>query len=217
MGSLNLNKTLISSIKNDPLLLQGDYEKGKFFVFSFPLNIKNSDFILHPLYVPTLYNIAAYSQSENETYYTIGESKLIDLNIRVPNNKVLRIVAENTEYDFIPRIIGTGSRGVKIDVMDQLSEAGNYFVVSDIDTLAGLAFNYNRKESNTENYNASEIKKIINQYDIENYSILSGEIESLSAEINDLVIERKDLWKIFIILALVFIIAEVAVIKFWKE
>ncbi|MEN8121612.1 MAG: BatA domain-containing protein [Bacteroidota bacterium] len=216
-GSLNLNKTLIKSINNNPLLIQGNYGKGKFFVFTFSLNIINSDFILHPLYVPTLFNIAAYSQSENDIYYNIGESKLIDINIDIPNNKVLRIVDKKAEYEFIPRIIGTGSRGVKLDVLDQLSEAGNYHIVSDMDTVAGLAFNFDRKESNTDCYNTDEIKILTNQYNLFNFSILSGQLESLSTEINELVSERKDLWKIFIILALIFIIAEVVVIKFWKE
>lgn len=216
-GTLNLNKTLIKSINSDPLLVQGNFEKGNFFVFTFSLNINNSDFILHPLYVPTLYNIAAYSQSESDIYYTIGETKLIDINIEIPNNKVLRIVDKKAEYDFIPKIIGTGSRGLKLDVLDQLSEAGNYQIVSDTDTLAGLAFNYNRNESNTDCYDAGEIKILINQYKLDNYSILSGNLESLSSEINELILERKDLWKIFIILALIFIIAEVVVIKFWRE
>lgn len=215
--TLNLNKTLIKSINGNPLLVQGNYGKGKFFVFTFSLNINNSDFILHPLYVPTLFNVAAYSQSESDIYYNIGESKLIDININIPNDKVLRIVDKKAEYEFIPKIIGTGSRGVKFDVLDQLSEAGNYHIVSDKDTLAGLAFNFNRKESNTDCYKVNEIKILTSQYKLSNFSILSAKLESLSTEINELVSERKDLWKIFIILALIFIVAEVIVIKFWKE
>jgi len=216
-ATLNLNKTLLKSINDAPLLVQGNYGKGKFFIFTFSFNADNSDFIMHPLYVPTLYNIAACSQPESDIYYNINESKLIDINIEKSNNNVLKIVDENAEYEFIPGIIGTGSRGVKLDVLDQLSKAGNYYIISETDTLAGLAFNYNRKESNTDSYDIKKIKALINQYKLDNYSILSGSLESLSTEINELVSERKDLWKIFIILSLLFIIAEVAVIKFWKE
>ena len=215
-GVLNFNKTLIKSVNSSPLLIQGDLGKGKFFIFTFSLNIKNSDFIVHPLFVPTLYNIASYSQSESDIYHKIGETKLIDLNIETSGNKVLRILDKKAEYEFIPKIVAKG-RGVHFDVLDQLNEAGNYFVVADTDTLAGLAFNYNRKESATDCFNANDLETLIDKHQLENYSILSGELNTLSTKINELVSERKDLWKIFIILALIFIIAEVTIIKLWKE
>ncbi|RLD74458.1 MAG: hypothetical protein DRJ10_16820, partial [Bacteroidetes bacterium] len=131
-------------------------------------------------------------------------------------NKVLRILDKKAEYEFIPKIVAKG-RGVHFDVLDQLNEAGNYFVVADTDTLAGLAFNYNRKESATDCFNANDLETLIDKHQLENYSILSGELNTLSTKINELVSERKDLWKIFIILALIFIIAEVTIIKLWKE
>ncbi len=216
-GTLNLNKTLIKSINNKPLLIQGNLAKGKFFIFAFSLNLQNTDFMLHPLFVPTLYNIAAYSQSENTIYQTIGDAQLIDVTIETSGDKVVRIVDKKSEYEFIPKIIGKGSRGVNLDVLNQLSTAGNYFIVSGTDTLAGLSFNYNRKESKTDCYTVSDIKELVNKHQLSNYSVLSGELNALSTEINELVSERKDLWKIFIILALLFIVAEVAVIRFWKE
>ena len=216
-GQLNLNKTLLKSINGEALLFQGSSGKGKFFVFTFPLNTKNSEFTLHSLFVPTIFNIAAYSQSENDIYQNIGNSKIIELNIDVAKNKIIHIIDKKTGYDFIPKIISSSGNGVKIDVLDQINNAGNYHVVSDNDTIAGLSFNYDRKESNTDTYSVDDLKSLIGKYNLGNFSILSASLDNLSSQINDLVLERKDLWKIFIILAMIFIVAEVVVIKFWKD
>lgn len=216
-SSVNMSKDLLVAINGDALLTQTDYGKGKFFAFSFPLNTNNGNFMEHQLFVPTLYNIAAYSQSQNDIYHTIGQSELININLNLANNKVLRVVDEKSGFEFVPKIIGTGTGMVKLDMMDQLSKAGNYFIISDEDTLAGLSFNYDRKESDTGCYRADEIKSLLTKYQLNNYSVLSGNIETLNANLNELVLERKALWKLFIVLALVFIAAEIALIKFWKE
>jgi hypothetical protein len=214
---INTNKTLLRAINGDVLLSQGNYGKGKFFVFSFPLNIENGNFLEHQLFIPTLYNIAAYSQSQNDIYHIIGQAKQVDINLNITNNKVVQIVDKKATFEFIPKIIATGTGSVKLDMMNQLSKADNFFIISGNDTLAGLSFNYDRTESKTDCYLTDEIKSLIDKYQLANYSVLDGNTETLSTEINDLVLERKDLWKLFIILALLFLVAEVAVIKFWKE
>ncbi len=213
----NSNKVLLSATNKDDLLIQGSYDKGKYYLFTFPLNTNNTGFYLHPLFVPTLYNIAIYSQNISDIYYTLGNLKPIDINIKLQGDNILRVVAAKSDYEFIPRIITTGRQNIKIDFMHQLNQAGNYFLLSDKDTLAGLSFNYNRKESNTQCFTNNEINKLIKQYHLNNCTILPVDTESFSAEMHDLKTERKSLWKWFILAALIFLTAEIFVIKLWKE
>ncbi len=213
----NTDKIVLSAINKDALLLQGNSAKGKYYLFTFPLNTANTGFYLHPVFVPTLYNMAAFSQNISDIYYTLANVMPVELNIKLSGDNILRIVAGNSEYEFIPKIIPTGRQNIKIDFMNQINKAGNYYLLSDKDTLSAFSFNYNRKESDTQCYTLEEIKDLINQYKLNNYKILPVNTEKFSSEINNLRSERKNLWKWFIILALIFISAEVMIIKFWKE
>ncbi len=213
----NTDKILLSALNKDVLLLQGNSGKGKYYLFTFPLNTNNTGFYLHPVFVPTLYNMAAFSQNISDIYYTLGNTKPVEVNIKLSGDNILRIIADKSEYEFIPKIITTGRQNIKIDFMNQIDKAGNYYLLSDKDTLAALSFNYNRKESDIQSYTNTEINQLIKRYKLNNFKILPADAKKFNSEISDLRTERKNLWKWFIILALIFISAEVIIIKFWKE
>lgn len=213
----NMNKVLLSAVNKDDLLLQGNSGKGKYYLFTFPLNKNNTNFYLHPIFVPSLYNMAVFSQNISDLYYIIANTKPIDVPVKLSGDDILRLVADKSEYEFIPKIITSGRQNIKIDLMHQLNKAGNYFLLSDKDTLAGLSFNYNRKESEIQCYTINEIREQINRYKLNNYKILPVDTKNFSTELNNLRTERKNLWKWFIILALIFITTEILIIKLWKE
>ncbi|MCF6241762.1 MAG: BatA domain-containing protein [Bacteroidales bacterium] len=213
----NTDKILLSALNKDALLLQGNSGKGKYYIFTFPLNTSNTGFYLHPVFVPTLYNMAAFSQNISDIYYTLGNTKPVDVHIKLSGDNILRIVSNQSDYEFIPKIIRTGRQNIKIDFMNQIDKAGNYYVLSDKDTLIGLSFNYNRKESDTQYFTIDEINKMIEKYHLNNFSVLSADSENFGTEIHNLQTERKNLWKWFIIMALIFLTAEVLTIKLWKE
>lgn len=213
----NQDKVILSASNKDDLLLQGTYEKGKYYVFTFPLNTENTGFYLHPIFVPTLYNIAIFSQNISDNYYTLGNIKPVTLNVKLHGDQILRVVSATSDYEFIPRILRTGKQNIKIDFMNQIQKAGNYFLISDKDTLSGISFNYNRKESDTKYFSKNEIHKMIKKYHLKHTTILPVESKNFGAKIQDLQTERYNLWKWFISAALIFLIAEVLLIKLWKE
>ena len=212
------NRALLSSSDGKSLLTQSNFEKGKVYVFSFSLNPDNSNFVLHALFVPTLFNIAAFSQSDEQLYYTIGKEQFVEVNINALNNEQsLHIFNYDKSMDFIPQVVGMGEFGLRLNIMDNVKMANNYFIVNNEDILKSISFNYNRKESDPAFFEIDDLVELIKTNNLINTSLLPANIDELKLTVEDTLQERKDLWKWFIIFALSFIIAEIIVIRVWKE
>jgi hypothetical protein len=218
-GNQSVAKVLLFSSTAKPLLVQNNYGKGKVYLFCFPLSEDNSDFALHPLFVPTLYNIAAFSQYEEKLFYTIGADKLVDLKInKISVPQAVSLSNEDKSIDFIPFYAGQGESGLRFDFKDNIRIADNYSFIEGDSVLQGISFNYDRKESDHSFYTISEIKTLIEKYGLtSNTRVLQADMNGLELDLQEIQSERKDLWKIFVILALVFIFCEILVIKFWPE
>jgi hypothetical protein len=209
---------LLSSISGKPLLLQNNFGKGMVYTFCFPLSVSNSDFVLHQLFVPTFYNIAAYYKGTDNLYYIIGKDNIIDFNLKqIGENQTIHLVNSSSDVDFIPYLSGAGERGIRLDLMNNILLADNYFLRSSDTLLKCISFNFNRKESDTKYLSKSEISDLIKKNNLLNYRILTANLDELAIEMDDIQKERKDLWKIFILLAFIFITGEILVIRLWKD
>jgi hypothetical protein len=78
-----------------------------------------------------------------------------------------------------------------------------------------LAFNYSRKESDLNCLNNEQLNKIINDKTFTNINIIENTANELTSFIQQGT-EGKRLWKLFIILTLLFIAAEVAILRLLK-
>jgi hypothetical protein len=212
------NRSLLTANNGKIMLNQNNYEKGKVYLFLFSLNNDNSNFVSHPLFVPTIYNIAAFSQSDEKLYYTIGEDKLVESNLTdLGNEETFHVVDYEQNTDFIPQLVGIGEFGLRLNFHDNIKRANNYFIVSNQDTLKSVSYNYNREESDPAFYEVNEILELINKNQLTNTNLLPASLDELKVQVNDTLKERKDLWKWFILFAICSIAAEILVIRLWKE
>lgn len=220
---VNINSKIVTNIllessSEKALLVQTKYGKGKLYTFTFPLNLENTDFVLHSLFVPTLYNIAAYSQLDDRLFYTIGRDNIIDISMKpLSGDKTMHIADSEGRTDFIPQFSGIGEMGIRLSLMKSIVFADNYHLKENNQIIQCLSFNYNRKESNIEYYSIEEIEKQLKQLQLFNFKILPAELNALESIITDSLKERKDYWKIFITLALTLLIFEILIIRFLKE
>jgi hypothetical protein len=81
--------------------------------------------------------------------------------------------------------------------------------------LLPLAFNYSRRESNLACYSVHDLAEIIDEQGWQNVSLIADAQENISKQVA-LGAEGKKLWKLFIILALTFLMTEVALLRFLK-
>jgi hypothetical protein len=96
-------------------------------------------------------------------------------------------------------------------ISDQLQQTGNYELKKQDSTLAVLAFNDNRKESDMSYLDAGILKKIFPQAG----NVWEPGQGSIKREVSDLNFGLQ-LWKLCIILALIFLAAEILLIRFYK-
>ncbi|MCK5823393.1 MAG: BatA and WFA domain-containing protein [Bacteroidales bacterium] len=189
--------------------------KGKIYIFSLPLSEKYSNLVKNSLFIPTFYNIALYSQSFYDVYYTIGKDKIIELNKKyADNNNVFRIINKELKFDFIPQNKIIDSKIILI-INNSIKKAGNYIIKKLEETISSISFNYNRNESELEYYSKKELISLLNKHNLRNFSILKSQDKFFThnlIQINN----GKQLWKIFIILTLLFLGIEIALLRLLK-
>ena len=206
-----------TSFKTNILTLQdgntflSEYQLGKGTVYlsSVGLAPTFSNLINHALFVPTFYNMALLSQTSYPLFHIIGNNSVININ-QVEKDNVYHIKNEN--FDMIPRIRHQNN-STTIFINSGINSAGSYFL-KNTNTTIGLAYNYNRAESELACLTANELAEQLNRSNI-NATLINAQNSSIKTALNDAQLGKK-YWKICIILALFFLAAEIVLLKIFK-
>lgn len=210
-------ESLILLESNNDFLIVQKVDRGNVFLLATPLLDDYSEFQKHAIVVPALYNMAILQSKQDQSYYIIGENSRIVLNkIDLEVDNVLEILNPKTKFSFIPEI-RKNSAEMNLFVHDQITEADNYLLTNNSDTISGLSFNYNRKESQMSFYDKSELEEQINRYELKNYKVLNLQNKSTNAIISEIQTTGLQLWYYFVIFALLCLLAEVILLRLWKQ
>lgn len=210
------NEEYLFRMRNGDAYLSGyRYEKGKVYLSAVPLDNEFSNFTKHALTITALYNMAVYSQPVRPLFYTIGRDNVISIpsSTASTGENVYHVKGANN-FDVIPEHKVTES-GTDIFVHEQVTLAGNYTLTRGSEVLAGVAFNYDRKESDLDTYEPSELLARAESAGLMNFSIVEPGHKELTSTLAELD-QGKKLWKLCIILALVLLAVEVALLRMWR-
>jgi hypothetical protein len=208
----NTEEYLLKLQNGDAFLTQYTINKGHLYVSAVPLNPDFSNFTKHALFVPTLYMIGINSQLQQPLFYTIGKDENMETTQLITGENVYHLRDETTHFDVIPehKMMDTKAQ---ISIHGQITEAGNYNLYAGAEKIMPLSFNFNRLESDLTCYNADELQALLdNNHQDANIHIISGGEKSLTAVID--LDEGKKLWKLCIILALLFLAIETLLLRF---
>lgn len=171
-------------------------------VFSAPINSVNSNFQQSPLIVPLFYKIAQNNQKTGVNALTIGNNQPYFVDVLLTKDAILEV--KGTEDSFIP-IQQILNNKVKLTFNDFPETAGNYSIFDKKEWVENLSFNYKRTESDLSRVNTNVISDF-------------KTADTISTIFNTLQTERTDsqIWKWFVIFALLFLALEMAIIKFVK-
>lgn len=201
---------------NDKALSVVETGNGKTWIFAFTLDKNNDVFARDILFVPTLYNIVLNSLPNQQMSMIIGKNNNFEIqgNGNTDPNSSIEIENLKTGEKFIPEKSFSNS-GIRFEFAGQIVEDGHYLIKSGSENISAMAFNYNRAESELNYFSANELEDKIEIAQLKNASVVNN-AESSFSEIFDEIQNGKQLWKWFILLALFFILTEVAISRFWK-
>ncbi|MCY1722506.1 BatA domain-containing protein [Prolixibacteraceae bacterium Z1-6] len=211
------NETRLLSFQNgDKALSQLDYEDGKMWIFSFPLDKKNEAFARDILFVPTIYNIVLNSLPKQEISFIVGKNNFFDLpqNLNMDLNSLVEIENQVDGERFIPAKTISG-RKVRIEFGEQITNDGHFLIENEGQTISSMAFNFNRLESDLRYFDPSEMKDKLDEAQLKNATLVEQVERNFSEIFNDIQ-NGKQFWEWCILLALLFILAEVLLARFWK-
>jgi hypothetical protein len=209
-GTTAFKNNILTLKDGNPFLTEYKVGNGKIYLSTVSLDKESSNFTNHALFVPTLYNIALLSQKNYPLFYTIGTNTTIDLN-RTEKDNVYHI--KNNTIDIIPRLRNTNN-STTIFINSEIKTAGNYTLENN-KTKIGLAYNYNRSESELTYLSLAEIDEIINlnYINAQYIDLTNGTIQTALSNLST----GKKYWKYCIILALLFLAIEIVLIKIFKQ
>lgn len=194
--TLNGSFSKILSFENgQPFLAQ----RGRVYVFSASHDDANSNFKGSPLIVPTIYNIGLKSLDLPQPYYLIGQHNRFDIAVSLEKDRILTM--QQNDEQWIP-MQQSYAQKVTITTDEIPEKSGMYTVKLEDDVLQNVAYNYSRNESELRyatinNWNTATQYNSINTL----FKERAG-IEAIA-----------DYWKWCILLALLFLVLEMLILK----
>lgn len=194
----NQSASVLKYEDNKPFL----FKRQNAFVFTSSLSDNNSNFKNSPLIVPTLYNIGVNSFKIPKLYYTIGDNNTYSVKTQLQQDEVLSIT--NNTINIIPEQRYFNNK-VVIKTSETPSVSNIYSLKNKDNIIENVSYNYNRDDS------------ILIYKDLSNLNNTT-----VSNSINDVFDSIKSdtkvnaLWKWFVIFALVLLIIEMLILKYFK-
>jgi hypothetical protein len=204
--SFKNSSKIISFENNAPFVSEIKSSVSSIYVLSSALNKNNSNFLNSPLIVPVFYNFGKMSFQNSKLYYYLDDENKIDIETNLEKDEILSI--SNLETSFIP-YQQTFQNKVSMATKDQPLKAGFYFILRKKDTIETLAFNTPKEESLVRFMDLNYLKETNNAV------LVSTSIPDVFEDLNE---NNKVhwLWKWFLSLAIVSLLLEILILKFYK-
>jgi hypothetical protein len=212
-GSASRSFDLINLQNGLPLFLRSS-TASSVFLFTSSLASSFSTFTSDALFPSILLRMAEMSQRKTPIYLTIGKESSFPLNKKTKSESPVHL--KNKEIDFIPKTEQSGMMTYFIlrgsEAVEML-KSGTFDIV-DEDKIGVVSLNYSREESEVLYATEREIVDGLKDKGIKQVSFKKiNEGQSLAKIELDKPVEY---WRWMLIIALLFLMTEWAVLKFWK-
>lgn len=215
LSSRNNLKPILKLMNGEIWLGEIQFNSSRVYVFNSPLNEDFTNFCKHALFVPTFYKMGINSLKPVPPYYPTQTNSVIQITaLTEKSEEPFHLIDNSKKTDIIPEIRVANNR-INIYTQHQIVNPGFYNLTYKNNVIQALAFNYNRLESGLEFYSGDDIEKNIGDYHLVSFKSLSAGEKSITSSVAEISGNTK-LWKLFIILTLIFVATEIALIRFLK-
>ncbi len=207
----NNMRELLSTSVGTPMAAAFNSENGLIYLQSVPLEAAFSNLQSMPLFPPMIYNAALLKRNIQTLYCIIGKDNIIELKQEKSSGDQV-FTMSNGQHEFIPENRSIGN-SVLLRVSWALPVDGYYTVSSANKSVAVVAFNFDRSESVLSFATREELKKLFKK---PTQFVLDPSNTGLTAAVKKI----KDgvlLWKLCVILALVFLLIEILLIRYFNK
>lgn len=184
---------------------------GSIFFLSGPIDDIATTFHKHSLFLPVLYQLSIFNQVPPVLAFNLDSRSIVLETDSLFQNGKTRLSGEYGS--FVPSFRFT-KNSVVLEVPDVLEEPGNYHLINDQDTLRSIAFNISKQESDIRAYSLAELEEIIAGNPRVSVELIVDERDL--AEPGGTEDGRIPLWKYALILALIFMVTEIILLRFFK-
>lgn len=209
--SQRAKEVLISFDNGSPFLVKySRLGEGSIYLFTANINSSKSDFVFSSMFAPLMYKLGASASRFQLNSYFIGS----DNNLLIPvssqtSDKAFKIIGNNVNVIPPQRKIGNT---LQCQLHESIAESGFYSVENpEGKKVYQLALNHKRNESDMKFMNSDEIKDALGYKNIAIDINNSSYLENLKS------ITGVNLWKLWTILAFLFLLAEMLIVLFWDK
>lgn len=214
--SKGVSETVMKLSSGNPFLTSNSYGKGVVYLLATSLQQEDGSFPRHALFVPVMLRAALRGSAEINKPLVIGQDHDFSISdTLVSADNVFHLINTKEKFDIIPESKIYNNTTV-LSVHDQIKNAENYDLIAGNSVIAIESFNFDRKESDLSVYNSDELTEISTKFGSTKINVVEGEGKDLSHSIAQLN-EGKRLWKYCIVLVLLFLAAEILLIRFFRK
>lgn len=210
------NATVLAHLDNgDPFLTERTLGRGHVFDVATLLETRWSNLADNALFVPMMLKMALLGGGVGRVSYTLGADRsLLFGDLEASGNLHVLLSNEDGSFEMMPAHEIRNNR-VCVFFQDDLPEAGYYALKVNDEERHVLAWNDNRMESEMFFADAEQVKQGFEKAGI----LVKAVMDSDDLTYHDLVqamARKSTLWRWFALIALLALLGEVAVLRFWK-
>jgi len=212
----NGDPTILLKMQNgDPLLMSEMVGKGQAFVWATALNNAWSNLADNALFVPTMVKTVLLGGRMGKVSYTIGNDKMLVLNdLKLEGDQRFLFADAERGFELMPASEVRNNK-VYLYLNDDLPAAGFYNLLVNDTLNRVMAWNDSRVESTMDFVDRNEVGKIMENAGF-NVTGVFDMSDFANSDFVEAMAHQSSLWKLFALLALTALLAEVAVLRFWK-
>ena len=207
--------TLIHLANGDPLLTLRQEGRGYVFDMATTLDAKWSTLTDNALFVPLLLKMALLGGGVGRTSYTLGEDKtLIFSDLDISGNLNLRIRDDQGVFNIVPAYEMRNNR-LCVYLGGELQQSGFYELVLNDSVRHVMAWNDSRLESDMAFCDQDQVEQAFRESGIPVGAVLEAS-DFARHDLMQALARKSTAWRWFVLLALLALVGEAAVLRFWK-